>query len=136
MTAFTKWWYVFPVDAPDTKMKGFPLPFVCPGWHTSMSLQIFLVEFFIDLITYFAFWFVLVYGINRFLIRIKIHKIFTILLLTTSGLLTVVALLIAVDSTNVFYAKRPFEIQVLEVGYEFIWQDIEKPDWNDYERDI
>jgi hypothetical protein len=46
---FTKWWYVLPVAARDTMMTGFPLPFVCEGWHTSMSLQIFMAEFLINL---------------------------------------------------------------------------------------
>ncbi len=136
MTVFTKWWYVFPEDAPDTMMKGFPLPFVCPGWHTSMSLQIFLAEFFIDLLIYFAFWFVLVLSINRFLIRIKIHKVAAIVLLAISGLHTIVALLIASDDTNLFYVKRPFEIQVLETGHVFIWQDIERPDYRENEKEM
>ena len=53
----TKWWYALPVDAPGTYLTGFPFPFVCNGWHTSMSLQIFAIEFFVDFLTYFLIWF-------------------------------------------------------------------------------
>lgn len=39
---FTKWWYALPADAPDTMFHGFPFPFVCEGWHSSMTLQFLL----------------------------------------------------------------------------------------------
>ena len=71
---FTKWWYVLPVDAPDTMMAGFPLAFVCDGWHTSMSLQIFAFELMFDFLIYFSFWFLLIIFINRYLLRIKIDN--------------------------------------------------------------
>jgi len=54
-----KWWYVFPVDAPDTMLTGFPFRYVGPDWHTSMSLQIFIMEFAIDILVYFTFWFMI-----------------------------------------------------------------------------
>ncbi len=55
---FTKWWFTVPVDAPDTMYWGFPFAFVGEGWHTSMSLQIFVMELIADLIFYFLFWYV------------------------------------------------------------------------------
>ena len=102
---FTKWWYILPVDAPDTMMTGFPLPYLCSGWHTSLSLQVFMTEFMIDLLAYFAFWFLLIFMIDRFLTRIRIHKILTIALLTLSGLFISGAILIASNSDNIFHTK-------------------------------
>src|SRR5678815_3945633 len=84
---FTKWWYTLPVDAPDTMFTGFPFPFVCDGWHTSLSLQIFVTEFIADLLTYFLFWFIVIFSVNRFVIKFKIHKAITIGLWTLSGLI-------------------------------------------------
>ncbi|MEM6768710.1 MAG: hypothetical protein AAF655_27470, partial [Bacteroidota bacterium] len=40
----TKWWFVAVEDAPDSWMYGFPFPYLCEGWHTSLSLQVFLKE--------------------------------------------------------------------------------------------
>ena len=55
LTIFTKWWYILPVDAPDSMMYGFPIPYSCNGWHTSLSYQIFIFEFIVDLLIHFAF---------------------------------------------------------------------------------
>jgi hypothetical protein len=128
----TKWWYALPVDAPDTLFSGFPFPFVCDGWHTSLSLQIFIAELFADLLTYFLFWFLLIYSINRLLIKININKIVTIVLWTMTGLVMIGATLIASDQNNLFYLKRPFDIEIMEVGYKFIWQQTERPDYYKY----
>jgi len=42
--AITKWRYVAVEDGPNEFLHGFPLPFMCRGWHTSLSLQIFVSE--------------------------------------------------------------------------------------------
>ena len=44
----TKWRYVYVEDGPDDFLYGFPLAFICTGWHTSMSLQIFISEIIFD----------------------------------------------------------------------------------------
>ncbi len=130
---FTKWWYVLPVDPPATMMSGFPLPFVCPGWHTSLSLQIFVGELIINFGVYFLFWFLLVYGIDRFVMRIQLPKLVTIALLSIAGLVLVGTTLIASLHEKLFYAKRPFEMHVMTTGYKFIWQDLERPDFQQYD---
>lgn len=136
-TIFTKWWYVIPVDAPDSMMLGFPLPYVCDAWHTSMSLQIFFFELLIDLLTYFSFWFILVLFIDKFIIKIKLHKIVTILLLTLGGLFTCGLTYIASFPENLFYAKRDFDIDVLVTGYKFMWNGNTRPtnfDFDEYHK--
>ena len=125
---FTKWWYVLPVDGPDTMMTGFPLPFVCPGWHTSMSLQIFLTEFMIDILVFFVFWFLTTFCINRYLKKLRVGKRLTIILLTISGLVVTGAVIIASNSDNTFRTERPWDMEVMTTDYKFIWQHQERPE--------
>ena len=133
-TLFTKWWYVLPVDAPDTMMAGFPMPYVCDGWHTSLSLQIFVVELFVDLAAYFLLWFGLIYVINTFVIQIRLHFIVVITLLFVTGLFIVCLAFIASNRDNLFYLKRPFDIEVLETGYKYIWDGNTRPENFDFEK--
>lgn len=39
------------------------------------------------------------------------------------------ATLIASNPNNLFYTKRPFDIEIMETGYKFIWQQTERPDY-------
>jgi hypothetical protein len=128
----TKWWYAIPIDAPDTIFVGFPLAYSCPGWHTSMSLQIFLMEFLIDFLLYFLFWFTILFFFDRFLIKIKTFKWITAVLWSLSSLFTAWGILHASNSDNIFHLKRPFDIQVLKTGWKPIWQQPEHPDYNMY----
>lgn len=127
-----KWWYGIPVDGPDTLLYGFPFPFVCAAWHTSMSLQIFVSELLIDFSTYFSIWFLLLYCIHRFVKKINTRKIVTNLLGIFSGLIIAGACFIASDANNLFYVKRPFTIEIMETGYQFIWQHTERPNYSKY----
>ena len=128
----TKWWYTLPVDAPDTMFTGFPFPFACEGWHTSMSLQIFVIEFVADLLTYFLFWFIIIFCINRFVAKLKTYKAVIIGLWSLSGLIIAFATILAVNNENLFYIKRTFEINVMETGLQFGWQHVERPDFYKY----
>jgi len=126
---FTKWWYTLPLDAPDTMFAGFPLPYVCEGWHTSMSLQIFISEFIIDLLVYFSFWYLLIFLINRYVGRITINKITSIGLWSITLLTIIGTSFIAFDTNNIYYVKRPFKIEIIETGYKFIWQQNKRPEY-------
>jgi hypothetical protein len=128
----TKWWYALPVDGPGTFFAGFPFPFVCEGWHTSMSLQIFVTEFIADLLTYFLFWLILFFCIERFWIKINPNKIMTIGLWIITGLVISGAILIASNSNNLFYVKRPFYVDVIETGYKFVWKQTGRNDLYEY----
>jgi hypothetical protein len=127
-----KWWYALPIDGPDNLYYGFPLPFVGAGWHTSMSLQLFIIEFIADFLVYFLFWMLLIYSINRFTFKIKPLKIIRILLLTPAIIITLLSILIAADSNNLFFLKRPYEMEIMDSGYKFIWQEMEYPDYYKY----
>ena len=130
---FTKWRYVLVEDGPATIMLGFPLAFVCDGWHTSLSLQIFITEFIIDLLTYLVFWFLLIFGIDRFLIKISVHKILTISLLVLTGLIITATIMIASMPNHVYQARRDFDVKVMVTGYKFIWQQQDRPDFDKYD---
>lgn len=137
LTIFTKWWYVLPVDAPDSMMYGFPLPYVCNGWHTSMSYQIFIFEFVTDFLIHFAFWFFIITLINKHIIKIDLYKIVTILLISIAGLFAGGLIFIASNSTNLFKLKRQFDIEILETGYRYFWDGYSRPenfDFDAYER--
>lgn len=119
---FTKWWYVQVVDWVDEIMIGFPLPYTCPCFHTSICQQVFILELVADLITYFLFWLFVVLFVNRFIIKINPKKVVTIVLyaitiLATSGYI----FFFFFDHT--LYARRDFEIKIIHTGYDFIWHD-------------
>lgn len=129
----TKWWYALPVDAPDTLYHGFPFPFVGEGWRTSMSLQIFILELFLDFFIYFLFWFLVIFCISKYLINIKTFKTLTIGLWTISVIVILGASKIVGISENDFYFKRPYDIKTMETGYKFIWQETKRPDYNKFQ---
>jgi hypothetical protein len=133
LTVFTKWWYVLPVDAADSMMYGFPFPYACDGWHTSLSYQIFMTEFLGNLLIHLTFWFVIVMLTNRFIIEIRLHKVITIVLLTIAGIFLSGLILIASDSNNIFKVKRQFDIEILKTGYKFIWNGYSRPDNFDFD---
>ncbi|GEP52727.1 hypothetical protein FNO01nite_33990 [Flavobacterium noncentrifugens] len=124
---FRKWWYVFPDDAPDSMMAGFPFPYVCDGWFTSMSNQFFVVELTIDLLIYFTFWFLLILTINRFFVKIIIPKYLIVASLIVSTLILFSFVLIGSMRENVFDVYRDFDMEIKETGYNFIWQNTERP---------
>src|SRR4030095_4232919 len=128
----TKWWYVVVVDGTDEILIGFPFPFVCPGFHTSMSIQIFVLELIIDLLTYFCIIFILIYIINKFIWKIKITRVSTIVLYTMCGTVFSAAGLIAAGPNNLFFLSRPFDIEIMETGYKFTWQNLAHPDYYKY----
>ncbi len=132
-TIVTKWWYVIPVDAPGTIMAGFPLIWVSDGWHTSMSLQIFLMEFTINFLIYFVFWYLLIASLNKYWRKIKAKKIITIPLFVISMLIIVLTIFIGSMPNHVYKTKRDFDIQVLDTGYKFFWQQRKRPNFSDYD---
>jgi hypothetical protein len=128
----TKWWYAFPIDAPDTMYSGFPLPFIGDGWHTSMSLQIFILELFVDFLTYFLFWFLLVFCINKYLAQIKTYKVVTTVLWAISGIIILGTSYTASFPEHIFFLKRPYDMEIMETGYKCVWQETKRPDYYKY----
>jgi len=129
---FTKWWYVLPVDAPDTMMAGFPLAWVSEGWWTSMSLQIFLAELFFDFLVIFLFWFLLIFLVKCFLKIISVPKILTVVMLSLSALFLALAIFITTWPEVTFKIKRDWSMQVMVTGYKMTWTTQDRPDFMKY----
>lgn len=130
----TKWWYVLPVDAPVTMMIGFPLPFISDGWHTSMSLQIFILEFLVDFLVYFLICFLLVFIVDRYLVRIKIPKLLTGVLWTFSTIIVAFAIWIATFPEQILQSRRDWDMKVMKTGYKLIWTSIDRSDFPKYDQ--
>lgn len=122
-----KWWYVFPVDGPESMMSGFPLPYICDGWHTSMSNQFFVMEMILDLLLYFMFWFLGILFINS-IVKIKMPKILTIVLMMFNVMILCFFIFIARMPENVFKMKRDFDMEIKKTGYNFIWENTQRPE--------
>lgn len=118
----TKWRYVYVEDGPDDFLYGFPLTSICSGWHTSMSLQLFVSELIFDFIIYFLLCSTIIFMIDRFIKPIIIHKF---LKFGLYGLATITILLYGIvfaNPDNIFKLKRDFKYQEIRNGYKFIWQ--------------
>lgn len=51
----------------------------------------------------------------------------------TAGVFACGLILIGMNSTNLYYLKRPFDIEVLDSGFKFFWEGNPRPDNFDYE---
>ena len=129
---FTKWWYALVEDGPDEIFSGFPLPFICRGWHTSLSSQIFIAELLFDFLVYFSFWFLVVLFINHFAVSFILSKVLTFLILSLTGLVLISSISIVSNTDTIYYLNRPFKIKILETGYKFIWNEQERSDFYKY----
>ncbi len=112
----TKWWQVAVVNGPDEILYGFPLPFICSGWHTSMSYQIFIFEFVFDFFIYFSFWFFTIYLMQRYIDKVNLHKAFTIVLPVIAIILFVFAIVLISSPDNIYPYQREFEMEVMKTG--------------------
>ena len=120
--AFTKWTCAQLVDAPNSVLQGFPFSYTCPGWGSSMSSQFFVMEFLIDLLVYFSFFFIVAYLVDHFLFSIKLHKAVPITLyIIVSLILSLQVLIYTTDTT--FYIHRWFDTKVIQSTYGFFWQN-------------
>lgn len=117
MFVLTKWWFAIPVDGPDKLFWGFPFAFIGEGFHASMSIQFFILEFIADAGVYFLSWILLCYYISKIFSRIRISK--HILPITWSvAILFVMAFLVFVATSNtLFKANRNFDWKLLKTGY-------------------
>lgn len=133
MFIITKWWYAIPVDGPDKLYWGFPLAFMGEGFHTSMSLQFYVLEFLADFVVYFTVIFWLVVAFTKWYPTFKISKIVA----KTIWALTLIFLFgfsfIVTTSNPIFKIKRDYDWKVLETGSVYIWQKTPRPDITQYE---
>jgi hypothetical protein len=124
----TQWWYALPVDGVDTLYWGFPFPYVGEGWHTSGSLQFFILEVLADLLTYFLLCFALVSGMHKWVPSITSGKLFVRSLRALAIFYILGIVLVLSVSNPVFNFKRPYEWRMIDHGLVFIWQRTPRPD--------
>ena len=133
MFIMTKWWYAIPVDGPDKLFWGFPLAFVGEGFHSSMSLQFFVLEFLADFMVYFTIVFLLILACRKCFPTFQIPKIVpkTVWVLT---LFLVIGFSFVVTTSNpIFKIKRNYDWRVLTTGKVFIFQATPRPDITHYQ---
>jgi hypothetical protein len=126
------WRYVLIVDGIDETLIGFPLPYICPGWHTSLSYQIFISEFLIDFVIYFVFCFLIVFVVDRFIWEIKTGRKIVIALYIISGFLIVDPIFLLGLNDHVYKFKSDFDTKTLESGIKFWRTGVERPDLDKY----
>jgi hypothetical protein len=117
--ALTKQWTILPVDAPNSILYGFPLPYSCTGWHTSMSRQFFILELVVDFLCYYAFWTLFFYFLRKLHIHIRPPKIVKYAVLAITVLLLSASLAAAFLFDNTFQVQRDFDFEVLGTAIKF-----------------
>lgn len=133
MFLVTKWWYAIPVDGPDKLFWGFPLAFMGEGFHTSMSLQFFILEFLADFMVYFTVVFLLVVAFMKWFPTIQISKIFTKTIWVLTSILFLGFSYILTTSNPIIKIKRDYDWKVLQTGSVLIWQKTPRPNINKYQ---
>jgi hypothetical protein len=118
----TKWRYVLVEDGPDEFLYGFPLTFICSGWHTSMSLQIFVAELIFDFFVYLIFCLIVITLIDKYIKRIIIPKFLKVVLYVLTTLTIFVYGIRFSNRDNIFHLKRDFNYKEIRSGYKFVWE--------------
>lgn len=114
---FSKWWYAHVIDDTDEVLIGFPFIYKCPGFHTSMSTQYFILEMLCDFLVYVLFWTVLIGIINKFLIKITLNKLATIVFGVMTIIIFTFFILEMALPDNRLYLYRDFDIQIKQTGF-------------------
>ena len=111
----TKWSYGIAIDAKDVFFYGFPMIYKCEGLHTSMSTQYFLTEMTINLLTYFAFWLIITWTINRFW-KINITKLISKIFWIGFGVLFIGFAYMSIDLDDRYLTRRDFDVKIFHSG--------------------
>lgn len=116
---FTRVWSVLPLDAPESVMRGFPLPYMCTAWHTSMSYQFFLLELLLDFSSYLLILTLIFALFVRFVKPIKVHDKIVFILWTYVGIFFIFLVLFFRSADHLYYFYCPFEYQTVSSSFEF-----------------
>lgn len=103
-------WNVLPVDAPDSTMYGFPLPYSCDAWHTSTARQYFILEVAFDFIFYFSIWAILIVILSKLKLTIN-SKILSYGLIVLATILLIMSLLSVLLFESTFDLQRDFDFE-------------------------
>ncbi|WP_370000290.1 hypothetical protein [Winogradskyella sp.] len=112
----TKWSYGIVVDGTDEFFYGFPLIYKCDGFHTSLSTQYFLSEMTVNLLTYFSFWLIVTFTLNRFW-KINIPKLISQIFWIGFGVLFLGFVYLSNDLDDRYLIKRDFDVKIIDSGF-------------------
>ncbi len=130
MYSVTKWWYTLPVDGPDKLYWGFPIAFMGEGFHTSMSLQFFVLDFMADFLLYFTLVLWLVLAFTKWFPAVQIPKKVTKIVWVLSLVLLIGLSLIVSTSNPIIKITRNYDWKVLKTGSVYLWQKTPRPERN------
>jgi hypothetical protein len=65
-------------------------------------------------------------------VKIQVPKVLLIFLMTITSLIFCGAIFIASMRENIFKLKKDFDVEVKETGYNFIWQNTQRPNIEKY----
>jgi hypothetical protein len=116
----TKWWYGLAIDAKDVFFYGFPMIYKCEGFHTSMSTQYFLTEMIVNQLTYFAFWLIITFTLNRFW-KINIPKMIPKIFWIGFGILFLGFVFMSNDLDDRYLIKRKFDVKIFDSGFTLFY---------------
>lgn len=129
---FDKWWYVVIVDYIDVNMYGFPLINCSPSTGASMEYVYYVSETMINVVCFFTFWLAIVLIINRFIKPIFISNLIGKTCSVLLGLYVIGFTYFSIEFNTRFYFKRDWQIEIMDTGFEWIWQSPPTPDYNKY----
>ena len=130
----TKWRFGIVLDGTDEFLYGFPFISRCRGFATSLSTQYFIMELLLNFTMKLLFWGILAILFKMQLLSLKIHKW---VVGTFYAVFAICAIFFGVVSNRLddyYLIKRPFEVEVLDTGYIFLWQS--PPDRSNYNQAI
>jgi hypothetical protein len=98
-----------------------------------MSLQIFIVELFVDFGVYFSICFLLVFLVDRYLTKVKIPRLATGILWTFSTLIIAIAIWIASFPDQIIQTRRNWDMKIIVTGYKLTWTHQDRSDFSKYD---
>ncbi|MFK7799597.1 MAG: hypothetical protein AB8E82_19245 [Aureispira sp.] len=111
----TKWSYGIVIDGTDDFFYGFPFIHKCRGFHTSLSTQYFALELLVNILSYFLFWVIITFLVNKkwpISIPVKITNLFWI----GFGVFLAGFIFLSYSLEDRFLVKRDFDVVIFDQG--------------------
>jgi len=64
--------------------------------------------------------------------QIRFFTAFLFPLWIIAGVVILIASFITAEPNNIYYTHRPYEMEILDAGYQFVWQNKKRPDYYHY----
>ncbi len=117
--AVTMQWNVQPVDAPESVMYGFPFPYSCNAWHTSMARQYFVLEFFADIFCYFGFWIFIFYLLRKVGVDMIRRRFVNYSINIFAAILIILSISLFFMFENIYKVSRDFDFTIQKTHVKF-----------------